>query len=381
MQSTGKVINFNRVRRTETTTPRSKKPKILFVDDEERILNTMQALFRRQYDTTTTTDGYHALELLQQDHYHLLISDQRMPIMPGVDLLREAKKVSPDTVRILLTGFSDLAAIIGSVNDGEVFRFLNKPWVTEEFVATVDEAVKIGLELEEAATDVAALTDIALPAEALDHQSDDEQDIELDGESASQFPQVARVYQENIIVLHGDEGMLTSIRSMLSGCQIYAASNHEEAIDLMMEHEIGVIVSNVDDDHESALAFFSLLKREHPQVVSVLLANSGDSNTLIHLINNARVFRYMFKPIRERLMGRYLNSAIEQYRKFKVAPTLLKQQIAQEIPQQVKSKAVGIDTISGDGDKKVAAEKVESSPSIMGKMRKIRSFFSRLVSG
>ena len=91
MQSTGKVIDFNRIHHTNSNTTQRKKPKILFVDDEERILNTMQALFRRQYDTTTTTDGYHALELLKQDHYQLLVSDQRMPIMAGVDLLRSER--------------------------------------------------------------------------------------------------------------------------------------------------------------------------------------------------------------------------------------------------------------------------------------------------
>ncbi|MEZ5477768.1 MAG: response regulator [Thiolinea sp.] len=81
------------------------KPKILFVDDEERILNSLRALFRLNYDVTVTTDGYHALELLQREHFHLLVSDQRMPVMQGVELLRRARNVSPNTVRILLTGF------------------------------------------------------------------------------------------------------------------------------------------------------------------------------------------------------------------------------------------------------------------------------------
>ena len=391
MQTAEKVINFKRVRKTAINSTKSKKPKVLFVDDEERILNTMQALFRRQYEITTTTDGYHALELLEQEHFHLLVSDQRMPIMPGVDLLRKAKDVSPDTVRILLTGFSDLAAIIGSVNDGEVFRFLNKPWKTEEFVSTVDEAVKIGLELQQAAAnDVPELlpkvvkdapnqTDVALSADGIKQEADSAERLEVQPKPALQFPQAASIYRENIIVLHGDDEMLVSVRTMLPGCQIFAADNHDDAIALMMDHEIGVIVSNVDDDHEGALVFFSLLKREHPQVVSILLANNGDSETLIHLINNARVFRYMFKPIRERLMGRFLNSAIEQYHKFKVAPTLLKQQAAQEKAPEVVSAAVkaSIEDVKRDE----SSESSQSSPTLMGKMRKIRSFFSKLVSG
>ncbi|MGB1255961.1 MAG: response regulator [Thiolinea sp.] len=373
MQSTGKVINFSRVRRTETSSPRSRKPKILFVDDEERILNTMQALFRRQYDTTTTTDGYHALELLQQDHYQLLVSDQRMPIMKGVDLLREAKKVSPDTVRILLTGFSDLAAIIGSVNEGEVFRFLNKPWNTQEFVATVDEAVRIGLELQEAANDEPH------PAIDLNHQPEKIRPVTTTAAESTSQPlptNTANAYADNLIVLRGDDEMLASTRSMLPGCRIFTANSHDEAIDLMVEHEIGVIVCNVDDDHDGALEFFSLLKREHPQVVSVLLANSGDSTTLIHLINNARVFRYMFKPVRERLMLRYLTSAIDQYHKFKVAPTLLKQQSVLNKPQQTENNPVNT-----DNSQKTTAPAAQNNTNILGKMRKIRSFFSRLVSG
>ena len=377
MQSTGKVIDFNHMRSTsQDATPR-KKPKILFVDDEERILNTMQALFRRQYDTTTTTDGHHALELLKQDHYQLIISDQRMPIMAGVDLLREAKVVSPDTMRILLTGYSDLAAIIGSVNDGEVYRFLNKPWNTQEFVSTVDEAVKIGLELQAAANDSPSL-----PAADLEPLPDSLSPIEVTVNTTAQDGESFSATNENVIVLNGDTEILASIRGMLSGSQILEANSYDEAIDLMLEHEIGVIISNLDDDHESTLEFFSLLKNEHPQIVSVLLANSADSTTLVHLINHARVFRYMFKPIRENLMKRYLNAAIEQYHKFKAAPALLKQQKTQKKPKHPASnKAVGAGRASESRDSNSSAEAPQNTSNILGKMRKIRSFFSRLVSG
>ena len=374
MQATGKVIDFSRIHQTSTNTTRSKKPKILFVDDEERILNTMQALFRRQYDTTTTTDGYHALELLKKDHYQLLVSDQRMPIMAGVDLLREAKDVSPDTMRILLTGYSDLAAIIGSVNDGEVYRFLNKPWNTQEFVNTVDEAVKIGIELQKAANDAPPIP-LPKPIE----QTSEERPLKEIAKAIPKPSEFIATASENIIVLNGDEEILTSVRSMLPGCQILEANNYDAAIDLMLGHEIGVIISNLDDDHDSALEFFSLLKNEHPQIVSVLLANSGDSTTLIHLINHARIFRYMFKPIRTHLMTRFLNSSIEQYRKFKTSPTLLKQQKAQVKPirpEENSVKAGGIDSSA----QKTSGATSPTAANILGKMKKIRSFFSKLVS-
>src|SRR6266542_1720917 len=126
------------------------KPKILLLDDEERILNALSALFRYKYQVFTATDGEQALAILKQYHIHVVVSDQRMPAMTGVEFLRRAKSVSPQTVRVLLTGFSDLSAIIDSVNDGEVYRFLNKPWGNQEIQAVIADAIGIGMELEAA---------------------------------------------------------------------------------------------------------------------------------------------------------------------------------------------------------------------------------------
>ena len=274
----------------------------------------------------------------------------------------------------MLTGYSDLAAIIGSVNDGEVFRFLNKPWNTQEFVNTVDEAVKIGLELQKAANDAPLLS-----VPKITRLKDQEQPLREVAKTTAKPAESTATADENVIVLNGDEQILTSVRDMLPDCQILEAHDYDAAIDLMLGHEIGVIISNLDDDHESALEFFSLLKNEHPQIVSVLLANSGDSTTLIHLINHARIFRYMFKPIRVHLMTRFLNSSIEQYRKFKTSPTLLKQQTAQVKPLRpadTSSTARAID----DRAQKTSAAASPSTSNILGKMRKIRSFFSKLVS-
>ena len=125
-----------------------KKPSILFVDDEERVLNALRMLFHQTYDVTVATGGEEALQLAKTRPFHVIVSDQRMPGMLGVELLRELKLVAPNSVRMLLTGYSDLAAIVGSVNDGEVFRFVSKPWNQDDLQATVDEAVTIAIALE-----------------------------------------------------------------------------------------------------------------------------------------------------------------------------------------------------------------------------------------
>ena len=105
----------------------SERPKVLFLDDEDRILNALAALFRYKYQVFTATTGEQALAILRQCHVHVVVSDQRMPLMTGVEFLRQAKEVSPHTVRILLTGFSDLSAIIDSVKPSVIITFDSPP--------------------------------------------------------------------------------------------------------------------------------------------------------------------------------------------------------------------------------------------------------------
>jgi serine/threonine protein kinase len=127
-----------------------KKACILAVDDEERILAALKSLFRMRYHVFTTTNGNQALDFMKRHKINVVISDQRMPVMTGVELLRQAREISPSTVRILLTGYSDLASIVGSINDGEVYRFISKPWNNQELQQTIAEAVTISMELASA---------------------------------------------------------------------------------------------------------------------------------------------------------------------------------------------------------------------------------------
>ncbi|WP_405236673.1 response regulator [Lentisalinibacter orientalis] len=118
------------------------KPKVLFVDDEKRVLNSMRALFRRDYELHLTTDGAEAIRIAEQESVDVIIADQRMPGLSGVEVLGEVRRRAPSAVRILLTGYADLDAIEGSINIGEVFRFLSKPCPPQELRETLAEAVQ-----------------------------------------------------------------------------------------------------------------------------------------------------------------------------------------------------------------------------------------------
>jgi response regulator RpfG family c-di-GMP phosphodiesterase len=103
------------------------KARILFVDDEKRVLNAMRGLFRREYELFLTCDGAEAIKLVSENEIDVIVADQRMPGMTGIEVLGKVKEQSPRTVRILLTGYADPTAVEGSINIGEVFRFLSKP--------------------------------------------------------------------------------------------------------------------------------------------------------------------------------------------------------------------------------------------------------------
>ncbi len=116
---------------------------ILFVDDETNILNSLKRLFRGGgYHILAATNGEEALEKLDNNQISLVISDQKMPGMSGVELLHQVRKRSPDTIRIILTGYADIKAAMEAINQGEVYRFVTKPWDPTEIRIIVSQALR-----------------------------------------------------------------------------------------------------------------------------------------------------------------------------------------------------------------------------------------------
>lgn len=118
-------------------------PKILVVDDDEIILIALEeTLALENYDVVTTPSAKQALELISQEEFAAIISDQRMAEMTGLELLHQIKTIAPDTSRILITGVLTLKTVIDAINKGEIYRFISKPWLREELLATINNAVQ-----------------------------------------------------------------------------------------------------------------------------------------------------------------------------------------------------------------------------------------------
>lgn len=119
------------------------KPTLLIVDDEEFILNSLVRLFRNEdYEVFTATSGAEGIGIMEDNDIFLVISDNIMPGMSGVEFLSRVKDTSPDTIRIMLTGYADLEASIAAINKGEVYRFITKPWNDEELKVIVRQSLE-----------------------------------------------------------------------------------------------------------------------------------------------------------------------------------------------------------------------------------------------
>jgi response regulator RpfG family c-di-GMP phosphodiesterase len=116
------------------------KHPILVVDDEPEILQSLRGLLRMEFEVYTAQNGFEALEILQQRPIHVVMSDQRMPEMTGVQFLSQVQGECPEAMRIVFTGYADIKAVIDAINQGRIFRYITKPWDPDELRAVLHQA-------------------------------------------------------------------------------------------------------------------------------------------------------------------------------------------------------------------------------------------------
>ncbi|HEV8519811.1 MAG TPA: protein kinase [Burkholderiales bacterium] len=268
-----------------------RKGRLLVVDDEERILTALKSLFRRRYHVFATTDGNKALDFLTRYKMHVIISDQRMPVMQGVELLRRSREISPHSVRVLLTGYSDLAAIVGSINEGEVYRFISKPWDNRDLQTIVAEAVTIALELANTKS-----APVELPSKM----------------------------DAGVLVVDKDEEIFRVARELIGGlCPVTYAADLDAALAVMQTQEIAVVITDIEAGQEQLTAMLKLLKEENPQIMTIVVTTASDSELVIELINQAQIFRFLNKPVNVRLLKGHVHAALQRYLTYKQTPKLV----------------------------------------------------------
>lgn len=295
------------------------KLRLLLVDDEERILRSLAMLFRAQYDLRTTTDAHEALRMVERETIHVIVSDQKMPIMRGADLLKQVKEKSPNTMRLLLTGYSELDAVVDSVNEGEIFRFINKPWDANDLRATVAQAAQIALASFKAQPVLAA----AVPESPPTIAPSSAQLMTMTGSF------VVPLAEEQILVVDDDPEVARVIQEVAGPQQpVLWARSIDEAFARIAENKVGVVVAEIEVGGERFTGALKALKRQHPEVVSMVITPFNDAGTLIGLINEGQIYRLIPKPIRKGPLTMNLASALKQHRALKAAPKTFTQRYA-----------------------------------------------------
>ncbi len=125
------------------------RPNVLFIDDEPNNLISFKASFRKHFQIFTASSASEGMKVLDEEQIHVLLTDQRMPGTTGVQFLEQVIAKYPDPIRILVTGYSDIEAVVDAINKGQVFRYISKPWKEEELIYAINSAFRIYQHREE----------------------------------------------------------------------------------------------------------------------------------------------------------------------------------------------------------------------------------------
>lgn len=121
----------------------SKEINVLYIDDEVGNLNAFKAAFRRDFNVFISDNAEEGLEILDKEEIHIIMTDQRMPKTTGVQFLQKVLEKHPDPIRILVTGYTDMDALVDAVNKGHIFKYITKPWEVDNLKMILEKAYEV----------------------------------------------------------------------------------------------------------------------------------------------------------------------------------------------------------------------------------------------
>ena len=286
------------------------KPKIAFIDDEPRILRSLKMHFRQSHDVFITTDASELMKYVSEHDVQVVISDQRMPDKQGTEVLRDIKAASPNTLRILLTGYADLNAVIDSVNEGEIYRYITKPWQNDELKQIVNKATEIAQQTQEITQNTMQGNDIQRC---------------VGGRTGS---------NRNILVLDDDESVYQQIKSHVkSAYTVSWASNLEQAAKLLQKKRFGVTITDSTLNKENITPIVYALKNIQPDLMVLMLTEFKDAHMVIDLINKGQVYRCLPRPTNFSIMSISLDRAFDHHERLVQQPILAARHHVEEVPE------------------------------------------------
>lgn len=286
------------------------KPKIAFIDDEPRILRSLKMHFRQSHDVFITTDASELMKYVSEHDVQVVISDQRMPDKQGTEVLRDIKAASPNTLRILLTGYADLNAVIDSVNEGEIYRYITKPWQNDELKQIVNKATEIAQQTQETIQNT------------------------MQGNDTQQVSGGSTGSNRNILVLDDDESVYQQIKSHFkSAYTVSWASNLEQAAKLLQKKRFGVTITDSTLNKENITPIVYALKNIQPDLMVLMLTEFKDAHMVIDLINKGQVYRCLPRPTNFSIMSISLDRAFDHHERLLEQPVLAARHHVEEVTE------------------------------------------------
>jgi len=341
------------------------RPRLLFVDDEQRVLNSMRIMFRRQFDLFLASAGSEALDIVRDKDIDVIVADHRMPKMTGVEVLSRVRSLSPRTVRILLTGYADLDAVEGSINESEVFRFLTKPCAPKQLRETIELAAKLAREAppppppadesvltsdtveiileSDQVTEVTAASHTpaaaapvahapASPAPTAERTSTTsvmEQPkfatAPAPAASAAPAPRPKLAQGLGVVVFSTDSEVVECVQKAVRGrLPVYTAGNIVQVVKCLTEQRPGVLVTDVSEDKATIQSMTARLKEHLPELVTIAVSQHRDVLDMVWLINHGQIFRFLRKPLSAGRTAISLQAALQHHRLLLKNPELAK---------------------------------------------------------
>jgi DNA-binding NtrC family response regulator len=321
------------------------RPRLLFVDDEQRVLNSMRIMFRRQFELFLASHGAEALDIVRDKDIDVIVADHRMPKMTGVEVLSKVRAMSPRTVRILLTGYADLDAVEGSINDSEVFRFLTKPCAPQQLRETIELAAKLARETPvPAAPEPLTGGDSSGDTIEIILQSDTVTEVSngspppadrTSGTAVLEQPKFAPAAAVSarpklaaglgVVVFSMDNEVIDVVQKAVRGrLPVYKAGNIVQVVKYLTEQRPGVLVTDVSEDKATIQSMTARLKEHLPQLVTIAVSQHRDVLDMVWLINHGQIFRFLRKPLSAGRTAISLQAALQHHRLLLKNPDLVR---------------------------------------------------------
>jgi DNA-binding NtrC family response regulator len=276
------------------------KSMILCIDDEPHVLRSLQWLLQKEFDVHTCESASEALRLLRQHDFDVVVSDQRMPGITGVEFLRHVRKLSPRAMRILLTGYSDLDAMVRSVNESEVYRFVTKPWDVRALPKLIAEAA-----------DVAR-------SEPVPVDSETPEGVVPDAPAA-----VAARARDGLLVIDDQQELHAVVADTLgASVEVLHAYDLAGALTVLDRRPVSVIVSEVAVGGKDATRLLRMIKASRLEIITLVASGQKDAETVMALINQGQVFRIIPKPVKAAFIPLIVGAALKRHRQLVETPSV-----------------------------------------------------------